>query len=304
MKERIDPLIFERAPWLDKPGHVNAYARKVLNVLLGYDDVIQTAHRLESETAQDVMDIMSNRLAKKVQIDGLQNVPTKGPALVVANHPTGVADGIMIWHALSRVRPDLFFFANSDILRVLPQLSHIIAPVEWRHDKRSHAKARATMTWTKSAIDAGRLGVIFPSGRLAKRSGLALHERPWMHSAAALAKKFSLPVVPINIRARNSAMFYLFDLVHPTLRDITLFHETLNKGRQPFSIEIGKQVLPQSLSVDPEEATAQLFDAMLRTRERKLRESDHSQTPSAQWIRTLQQRRMGMARVRHSLRRE
>ena len=60
-----------------------------------------------------------------------------------------------------------------------------------------------------------------------------------MSSTAMLARKFDLPVVPIHIRARNSALFYLFDAIHPTLRDITLFHETLNKARQPFRIRVG-----------------------------------------------------------------
>lgn len=304
MKDRIDPLITERAPWLGGTGQFNACARKVLDKLLGYDDVIQLACRLEGEPAQDIMQIMADRLAKRVQIDGLRNVPSTGAALVVANHPTGVADGIMLWHALSQIRPDLYFFANSDILRVFPQLSTVIAPVEWRPEKRSHSKSRETMIYTKLAIDAGRLGVIFPSGRLAKRRGLALHERPWMHSAAVLAKKFGLPVVPVNIKARNSSLFYMFDRIHPTLRDITLFHETLNKDRQAFSIEIGKQVLPQSLSAVPEEATEQLFHAMLRSRECDPHAACLSETRSTRRIRSIQRRIAGIGRGRHSLRRE
>jgi putative hemolysin len=89
--------------------------------------------------------------------------------------------------------------------------------------------------------------VIFPSGRLAKRRGLRLHEREWMASAAMIARKFDLPVIPVNVRARNSWLFYLFDLVHPTLRDITLFHETLNKDRQPFRITVGEPISPKAL---------------------------------------------------------
>ena len=53
-----------------------------------------------------------------------------------------------------------------------------------------------------------------------------------------MARKFNLPVVPLHIRARNSALFYLFDRIHPTLRDITLFHEVLNKARQPYRLTI------------------------------------------------------------------
>ena len=101
-----------------------------------------------------------------------------GPALVVSNHPTGIADGIVLYGALAKVRPDLFFFANADAIRVLPQLDELIAPVEWRPEKRSHKQNRETMAYARKAFEAGRLGVLFPSGRLAKRRWWSLHERP------------------------------------------------------------------------------------------------------------------------------
>jgi putative hemolysin len=75
-----------------------------------------------------------------------------------------------------------------------------------------------------------------------------------MASAAMIARKFDLPVIPLNIRARNSVLFYLFDLIHPTLRDITLFHETLNKDRQPFRITIGEPISPKALPERSDEA--------------------------------------------------
>jgi putative hemolysin len=119
------------------------------------------------------------------------------------------------------------------------------------------------MEYTKRAIDEGRLGVIFPSGRLAKRRGLRLHEREWMTSAAMIARKYDLPVIPINIRARNSALFYLFDAIHPTLRDITLFHETLNKDRQPYRIAIGEPISPRALPKNADEGIEILKRATL-----------------------------------------
>jgi putative hemolysin len=139
----------------------------------------------------------------------------------------------------------------------------MIAPVEWRAKQRSHAKTRETMAYVRMATDSGRLGVIFPSGRLAKRRGLRLHERPWMASAAMLARKFDLPVIPVNIQARNSALFYLFDLIHPTLRDITLFHETLNKARQPFRVTIGEPITAASIPRNAAEGIAILRRATL-----------------------------------------
>lgn len=263
MQERLDPLIEERAPWLFSPRPWAAPARSVLNRMLGYDRTVALGRVLQHHPAPVIMDEMARLLACDVRATGIENIPRSGAALIVANHPTGIADGVMLWSVLRHLRPDLFFYANSDILRVLPQMAEIIAPVEWRPEKRTHAKTRETMAYTREAIEAGRLGVIFPSGRLAKRRGLSLHERPWMASAAMIARKFDLPVIPLNIRARNSSLFYLFDLIHPTLRDITLFHETLNKDVQPYRVTVGHAIPPTALPAKSEYGIEMLRQATL-----------------------------------------
>jgi 1-acyl-sn-glycerol-3-phosphate acyltransferase len=263
MKERIDPLIEERAPWLASGSIFARPARRILDKALSYETTITLGESFEQKTTAELMGELGRMLAREVTVSGLHNIPRHGPAMIVANHPTGIADGIVLWHLLAPLRPDLYFYANRDILRVLPQMEDAIAPVEWRQEKRSHAKTRETMAYTKQAVEDGRLGVIFPSGRLAKREGLRLHERPWMASAAMLARKFGLPVIPVNIRARNSVLFYLFDVIHPTLRDITLFHEMLNKARQPYVVTVGEEISPASLPVSSEEGIEMLRKATL-----------------------------------------
>ena len=247
---RTDPLIAERAPWLfsDRPG--TRHVRALLNMLLAYNRTLDLGETLSPLPMPEIMARLADLIAQDVTVRGLAHIPTDGPALIVANHPTGIADGIILHHLIARRRNDSFIMANADILRVLPQMADLILPVEWRTEKRCYAKTRATMHGLHRALDAGRIGVIFPSGRLAKRQGLRLEERPWMSSAAMIARRFELPVIPVHICARNSALFYAFDALHPSLRDITLFYETLNKARQPFRINIGAAIAPSALPAD------------------------------------------------------
>lgn len=263
MRERIDPLIAERAPWLfaDRPG--TRIVRGTLHRALSYDRTISIAQTLRDSPSSEIMGRMGEMLARDVECSGLTNIPRAGAALIVSNHPTGIADGIILHHFIAPIRPDIYVMANSDILRVMPQMADYIAPVEWRKDKRSHGKTRETMAFMRRAVSDDRLGVIFPAGRLAKRRGLRLHERPWMASAAMIARKFDLPVIPVHIRARNSLLFYLFDLIHPTLRDITLFHETLNKHRQPFRVTVGEAISPTALPETSEDGIEMLRRATL-----------------------------------------
>lgn len=263
MRERIDPLIQERANWLFADGVHARLSRRGLDRILSYEATVALATQMQDWPSDRIMDRMGRLLARRVECSGLDNIPSSGPALIVANHPTGIADGIILHRLLAAKRPDAYFFANHDILRVLPQMEDMIAPVEWRREKRSHAKTRATMAYTRKAVEDGRLGVIFPSGRLAKRRGLRLYEREWMSSPVTIARKFDLPVIPVRMEARNSALFYLFDAIHPSLRDITLFHETLNKDRQRFRVHVGAPIAAADIPHKPEEGIAMLRDAAL-----------------------------------------
>lgn len=263
MQERIDPLIEERAPWLFRRDLPTRLARKILNRALSYDRSVEIGEEIREDSTADIMGHMAQMLCRDLVVSGLHNIPRNGAALIVSNHPTGIADGIVMDHILRPIREDAYYYANGDILRVLPQMSDMIVPVEWRLDRRSLAKTRETMRLTRKAVEQNRLGVIFPSGRLAKRRGLRLFEREWMPSAAMLARKYNLPVIPVHIRARNSALFYLFDAIHPTLRDITLFHETLNKDRQPYVVTIGEEIAPGSLPAASDEGIELLRRATL-----------------------------------------
>ena len=254
MRDTIDQLICERAPWLRRHDPSTEAARTLLHTILQYNKTVSIAETLAPMPAREIMSTLADMIAHHTEVQGLENLPAEGPVLVTSNHPTGIADGIVLYRALSPRRPDLFFFANADALRVLPQLIDVIAPVEWRPERRSHKQNRETLAYATKAFAAGRMGVLFPSGRLAKRHLWRLRERPWMASGAMMARKFGVPVVPLHIRARNSALFYLFDKVHPTLRDITLFHEVLNKTRQPYRITVGEPMDPEELPSGSTEA--------------------------------------------------
>lgn len=263
MKRRLDPLIHERAPWLFSGRRHHELARRLLMWLLRYPQTVALGAEFRDLPTDEIMRRMAQLIIRDLTVEGLEHIPATGPALIVSNHPTGIADGIVLNAVVSAVRDDIFIYANHDIMRVLPQLASLIAPVEWRLEKRSHAKTRATMDYTRAALERGRVGLIFPSGRLAKRHGLRLHERPWMASAAMIAKKFSVPVIPLNIRARNSALFYILDVLHPTVRDVTLFNEVLNKARQPFRVTVGPPIQPADLPARSDEGIALLREKVL-----------------------------------------
>jgi putative hemolysin len=175
-------------------------------------------------------------------------LPREGRAIVVANHPTGIADGIAVHDALKAARPDMVFYANSDAHRVSPRLSEVLIPVEWVEEKRTRERTRLTLQMTKEAMEAERALMIFPAGRLARRApDGVLTDKPWAASALSIARKYEAPVIPVHVSGPWATLFHLFDRVSGELRDITLFHELLNKRGQSFSLIVGRPIDPHAI---------------------------------------------------------
>jgi putative hemolysin len=253
----VDVLISERgkqvmaSPWwpLIKPA-----AYKILR----YRSAVHMADTISQMEALDVFAHLSDLLQLEVTTLGLDRVPRDGPVVLVSNHPTGIADGVVLYDAIKPRRSDLAIFANRDAIRINPRLADMIIPVEWRNDFKSRGKSKETLKIASSAFAQERVVVLFPSGRLAHWHEGKLTERPWMTSALALARKNKAPIIPMHMGGRNSGLFYFLARVSTELRDMTVFNELLNKKNAEFRVHFGKPIRPERLRGDLTELTEQM----------------------------------------------
>jgi putative hemolysin len=243
----VDVLIEERAPKLSA-SRVWPLVRPALYRMLDYRKAVAMADAIAPLSGREAIEYVSGLLSVRVEAQGLNHLPRSGRCVVVANHPTGIADGIAVYDALKAARPDMVFYANSDAHRVSPRLSEVLIPVEWVEDKRTRERTRLTLQMTKEALEAERAMMIFPAGRLARRIDGALTDKPWAPSALSIARKYEAPVVPIHVSGPWATLFHLFDKVSGELRDITLFHELLNKKGQSFRLIVGRPIDPDAIS--------------------------------------------------------
>lgn len=254
----VDVLIAERAPKLSS-SPAWPLLRPLLYAMLDYGKARRMADAIARLPGRTALDHVSDLLALKVTADRLERLPATGRAVVICNHPTGIADGVAVFDALKAARPDVCFYANADAHRVAARFDEVLIPVEWVEAKRTREKTRATLTLTREAMEAGRCLVIFPAGRLARRGPDGrLSDPEWMSSAVSIARKYEAPVLPLHVAGPWSTLFHLFNGVSNELRDITLFHELLNKRGRPFSLVGGPLIAPEALDGDPAEVTARL----------------------------------------------
>lgn len=261
----IDVLIAERAPKL-AASPVWPLARPLLYRMLDYDKARRMADAIAPLPGRAALDHVSDLLSVRVSVRGLQRVPERGRIVLICNHPTGIADGIAVYDALKGVRPDICFYANSDAHRVSPGFSEVLIPVEWVEGKRTRERTRLTLQLTREALEAERALMIFPAGRLARRQPNGeLADPEWMSSALSIARKYEAPIVPMHLSGPWSTLFHFFNRFSKELRDITLFHELLNKRGRSFALTIGRPIPPEALPTDINAATLALKGYIERT---------------------------------------
>ena len=253
----VDTLIEERCPKL-RDSWSWPLVRPVLYKTLGYRRAREMADTIMQLTGRESFDHLSRQLDFSLDVEGIDRLPQSGRVIIAANHPTGLADGVAVWDLLKQVREDVVFFANADAIRVNPQFQDVIIPVEWVAEKRTPAKTRETLKRAGQAFAEEKCVVIFPSGRLARKEDGRLIEKDWFSTVVGLARKQKTPILPLNLDAWNSRLFYFFSELNPELRDITLFHELLNKRGAEVRMTFGQMIPPDRLQGDAGDLTEKL----------------------------------------------
>lgn len=256
-KHIVDVLIEERCPGLAKSPAWPA-VRPGLYKALNYAKARAMADAIAPLSGREAVEYTAKLLSLRLDVKGLERLPERGRVVIVANHPTGIADGIAVYDAIKQRRPDVIFFANADAHRVCPGFDDTLIPVEWVASKRSIEKTKKTLRAAQKAFQDERAIMIFPAGRLARVENGDVLDPPWEPSAVTLARKYAAPIAPIWVDGPYPFLFHSFDRFNQELRDITLFHELLNKAGKLYSLKFGPLIPPSILHGDAEDITLQL----------------------------------------------
>jgi putative hemolysin len=254
----VDILIEERCPSFVHHWSWPA-VKPIIYALLDYKKAVRWADELKPLTSgQACFAYLDKALGLDVKVHGGQNIPRSGRSVVISNHPTGLADGSAVLAALLPARQDIEILANADACRVNMHFADVIIPVEWVADKRTPAKTRETLRRAAAAFAAERMLLIFPSGRLAHYVEGRLVDKDWFPTAVSLARKNKAPVTPLHMTAKNSWLFYMLVKLNGELRDITLFHELMNKQGDRFDLTFGPTIPWEHMMGDAQAVTDQL----------------------------------------------
>jgi len=257
-KHIIDELLEERTERLRRVPLLWAAIQRWCLPFFKYHDAVGWADRLGPCGGYEALHLLDDYLDLRVDVRGLAHVPRRGRLLIVANHPTGIVDAFAIYDALSAVRPDLCFFTNRDMVRIVPGTRELVIPVEWLRHRRSPERMRETLAATNAALAKERAVVIFPGGGIARWRAGAIRDLPWQTTTLKLLRKWPAPVLPLHIRARNSLLYYALEQIDDEARDLLRFREVLAKRGKRFELTIGPVVSGAVLHAEPAEAIRRL----------------------------------------------
>lgn len=208
----------------------------------------------------------------EVRLEDLAQVPRQGPALVVANHPFGAIEGIIMARLMMGVRPDFKIMANYHLERVPPLRGLFISVDPFGEAGATERNVRPLREAIRYVRDGGLL-VLFPAGEVSHLhvSEARVADADWSPNLGRLIALTGAPIVPVYFHGANSLWFQLLGLLHPRLRTALIPHELANKAATRVPVRIGKAIAAaQVLSIGSPHGIA----AYLRLRTYMLADTD------------------------------
>ncbi len=204
------------------------------------------AQRPVSDSTADFLRYTLDVLGIQYQIKhgSLERIPKSGPTVIVANHPLGCVEGVILAELLLTIRSDIQILANQ-YLKTVPELDKLFIGVDvFEGQNAIKDNMKALRAANKHLADGGLL-LMFPAGevsQLVDRKQCTLKDKEWSRSASALIRKNKAIALPVFIHGQNSRQFYMAGKIHPLLRTLMLGRELLNKKQEDIAIAIGEPI--------------------------------------------------------------
>jgi putative hemolysin len=200
--------------------------------------------------------------------DQLAHIPRSGPVVLVANHPHGLVDGMILADMVGRVRQDYRILTRSILTGIDESAANFMIPVPFPHEEDAQRKMIEMRGRAMDHLKTGGLVALFPSGVVASSDSLfgPAVEREWNVFTAKMIRTSGATVLPVYFPGSNSRWYQMANRISPTLRQGLLLHEIVHSMDRPQAPIIGQPILPAEMAArigDPRAFMAWLRDVTL-----------------------------------------
>ncbi|WP_135500967.1 lysophospholipid acyltransferase family protein [Roseovarius aestuariivivens] len=192
-------------------------------------------------------------LTPQEQID---QIPKEGPVVVVANHPHGLVDGMILADLIGRRRTDYKILTRALLTGIDEVAASYMISVPFPHEPDAQRKSVEMRAKAMAHLKEGGVISVFPSGVVASSDTLfgPVKEREWNVFTAQMIRRSGAKVVPIFFPGANSRAYQMANCVSATLRQSLLLHEVVRSCNHPQNPIVGAPIGAedmQQLDKDP-----------------------------------------------------
>ncbi|SMP35868.1 lysophospholipid acyltransferase family protein [Shimia sagamensis] len=183
-------------------------------------------------------------------VEQLQNIPSDGPVVFVANHPHGMVDGMIFADLIGRVRQDYRILTRSVLTGLDEAASSFMIPVPFPHDPDAQRKMVEMRGRAMAHLKEGGVVALFPSGVVMSSEtwfGPAI-EQEWNVFTAQMIRRSGARVVPIFYPGQNSRAYQVANKLSPILRQGLLLHEIVRSCNKPQAPIVGAPLTDEQMA--------------------------------------------------------
>ncbi len=210
-------------------------------------------HQALGRPSEEFFAAALERLELEVQhnSDSLDRVSEHGPLVVIANHPYGVIDGLIICWLTQKVRSKFCILTNA-VLCQAPELEGVALPIDFSGTREALRVNLESRRIARERLAAGEAVIVFPGGAVANTEKLfsfgTAVDWPWQPFTAALIRHSRANVLPMYFHGQNSRAFQMASHISPTLRLSFLFNEVRRLMGRQIDVSIGEEIPYEDLS--------------------------------------------------------
>ncbi|MBD3289533.1 GNAT family N-acetyltransferase [candidate division KSB1 bacterium] len=221
------------------PSFISNMILTVLKKLIRLDEINNFLEKHADKKGIDFVDTLFEHIDFGYLLSNIdrEKIPADGKLICVANHPLGALDGLAIMKAISEIRRDVKIVAN-DVLMNIENLRDVFLP----YDLYSKKVQRRQVENIRKSLSNEEAIIFFPAAEVSRLSLRGIHDRKWMNGPVYFAQKYQAPILPIYVKARNSAIFYLTSFFSHKISMFMLAREILRKRNESIRLNIGDPI--------------------------------------------------------------